>query len=87
MCKRGVQLFLMAAALCALSLSAFAQSPAPPYPSRPVRIIVPFASGGGTDLIARALARTEAWRQQVLVDNRRADATDVWQHLHRDPAE
>lgn len=42
------------------------------YPTKPLRVIVPFAAGGGTDLIARITAQklTEAWGQQVIVDNR-----------------
>ncbi len=42
------------------------------YPSRPVRMIVPFSPGGSSDLVARVMAQqlTNAWGQQVIVDNR-----------------
>ena len=44
----------------------------PAYPSRPVRLIVPFVAGGGTDLLARLISPrlTEALGQQIVVDNR-----------------
>ena len=45
---------------------------AQPYPSKPIRLIVPYPPGGGTDVITRTLAQkmTEVMGQLVLVDNR-----------------
>src|ERR1700745_4344836 len=42
------------------------------YPARAVRLIVPFAPGGGADISARTIATklTERFREQVIVDNR-----------------
>jgi len=59
---------LAAAVLCALGSLAHAQN----YPTKTVRIIVPFAPGGGSDFIARAIAPpiSKAMGQQFVVDNR-----------------
>jgi tripartite-type tricarboxylate transporter receptor subunit TctC len=58
----------VALALCLAWGTALAQ----PYPSRPLKLIVPFPAGGSSDLIGRALARKmgEGLGQQVIVENR-----------------
>jgi tripartite-type tricarboxylate transporter receptor subunit TctC len=47
-------------------------SPGAPYPTRPLRLIVPYTPGGGADTLARTIGQklTEAWDQQTVVDNR-----------------
>ena len=62
-------------ALAALAVLLAAAAPAlaqKTYPTKPVRMIVPFPPGQATDIVARLLADslTRAWDQQVIVDNR-----------------
>ena len=64
---RNHTLLAIALAGC-VSLPALAQN----YPAKPIRLMVGFAPGGGTDIVARVLAQklSESWGQQVVVENR-----------------
>ena len=58
--------------LLALLIVGCSSAAAQTYPTKPVRMLVPFPPGGGTDFVARILGQrlTEMWGQQVIVDNR-----------------
>jgi tripartite-type tricarboxylate transporter receptor subunit TctC len=58
--------------LFALPLAGIAGTAADTFPERPIRIIVPFPPGGGTDTVARTVAAklSERWNVPVTVDNR-----------------
>src|SRR5438552_8598840 len=62
----------MKAALAAILLFAVTSAGAQSYPERPVRVLVGYPPGGGTDLVARLIQQplSERWRQPVVVENR-----------------
>src|SRR3954467_2687750 len=68
--------FVVAFLAALASSTAFA---ADPYPSKPIRMIVGFAPGGGTDLTARPVAQkmSELMGQQVIVENRPGAAGNI----------
>ena len=71
---------------CAVPATAFAQ----PYPGKPIRFVVGYAPGGGTDIMARAIAAKlpEILKQQVIVENRPgANANLAAEYVARQPAD
>ncbi len=65
MSKMNLYAWLLAVTIAAPAVAA-------QYPDRPIRIVVPFTAGSGTDLLARLIGPhlTQAWGQQVVVENR-----------------
>ena len=76
--QQFVQAILLAAALSPAA-QVFAQGKGDDYPSRPVRMIVPFAPGGASDFVGRIIqpAMADLLKQQVVVDNRGGAAGNI----------
>ena len=78
-------------ALCAAALlAAAATAQADTYPSRSVRIVVPYATGGGSDILARQIGAglQQAWGQGVVVDNKAGASGNIGsQEVVRAPAD
>ena len=71
-----ITLTLTAALFCGIAV-------AQPYPARAVRVIVPFAPGGGTDILVRTIAPklSEALGQQLVIDNRAGGGSTIGSEL------
>ena len=67
-----IDLRAMPSLIALLGICAMPQATAQTYPSRPIRLVVPFPAGGPADAVARLVAPhlAEAWGQQTVIDNR-----------------
>jgi tripartite-type tricarboxylate transporter receptor subunit TctC len=84
--RRSLQSCIVAATLLASIISAAAQS----YPSRPIRLIVGFAAGGPTDVLARIIGgkMSEILGQQVVIENRTGASGNIaTQYVVRAPGD
>lgn len=77
--RRFPRLRTMLASAFVLATAAGAAQAQPGFPSKPVRLVVPYAAGGATDTVARALAErlSQTWQQPVVVDNRPGAGTTL----------
>src|SRR5215813_918940 len=73
--RRFLHLAAGAAALPVMSRIAKAQA----YPTRPVRVVAPFAAGGPTDIVARLIGQwlSERFGQQFVIENRPGAGTNI----------
>ena len=84
---KAIRRMLAAAAILAAGVPAWAQDA---YPSRPIRMVVPYPPGGASDVTARLLGQkmAEAWGQQVVIDNRPgANGIVALEHVAKQPAD
>jgi len=70
--RSEAKILCCAALIACAPAEGFAQQAAKDYPSKPIRLIVPYPPGGTTDFVAREVAGKlgEAWGRQVVIDNR-----------------
>lgn len=77
--RRKIQRTALALAVSAIAVGLVPQVQAQTYPAKPIRFVVPYPSGGGTDIVARLIAAkmTASMGQPVVVDNKPGASTVI----------
>src|SRR2546421_7524669 len=80
---RNLVSLLAGATLAIWTAACWPQAGGPNFPARPVRMVVAFTPGGGTDIIARIVAQKlgERWGQPVVVENRAGASGNIGAEL------
>ncbi|MEN3367808.1 MAG: hypothetical protein V7606_5082 [Burkholderiales bacterium] len=81
---------IAAIALGAIVVSGHAYAQGPNYPTKPIRIVVPYTPGGFNDTMARIVGKKlqDSWGQPVIVDNRPGGGTTIGtDHVAKSPAD
>lgn len=75
--RKGILQWLIGSAVAVVALAPWLPAQGQNWPTKPVRLVVPYSAGGAVDIFARQLAErlTPRWGQPVLVENRPGSAT------------
>jgi tripartite-type tricarboxylate transporter receptor subunit TctC len=76
---KTISSLILAAGVCALTVTGAARAQAPAYPAKPIRLVVGFAPAGAADFVARAMSDAfgKALGQSVIVDNKPGNGSSI----------
>ena len=87
--SRSLRLVGVASVVLGATVAGLPEALAQAYPAKPVKLVVPFAPGGTTDIVARVISEPlgKALGQSVIVENKAGAAGTIGADCHPDPLE